>query len=424
MGQGNRGEHNGPYSERRLSGGDGLIIPAQVDVPQDRYPVVNWLIIAGAIAVFVWQMVSIHQRREQSPGMEQKYKDVSIEDMTDEFGVKEKDLKRIEKPVDKVVKRMDDESFFKNGDQRKQFKDNLIRESILHNYYVWGEIRPYILDGFTLKGLFGHMWLHGGIIHLLGNMLFLWIFGNAVCAKIGNLRYIPAYIGLGLLAGISHLVFVGGSMLGASGAINGIVGMFLVLFPQNEITCYWIFFIPLMVRGFVREFSLSSAWMILFWLTFDILGAILGGGEVAYFAHLGGFAGGVVLALLMLKFKMVTMERYEKSLLQVIEEYRHPSPIEDPSAGYYNYLNATANQQQELPLAPIPPVPFEPKTISIDPPEQPKNKPSSPPKPQIPKDDFIRFACPCGRRLKMPVKYAGKTGKCPQCNSRLQIPAK
>ncbi|MGA2678885.1 MAG: hypothetical protein ABSF37_06230 [Sedimentisphaerales bacterium] len=52
-GQGNRGEHNGPYSERRLSGGDGLIIPAHVDVPQDRIPVVNWLIIAGAIAVFI-----------------------------------------------------------------------------------------------------------------------------------------------------------------------------------------------------------------------------------------------------------------------------------------------------------------------------------------------------------------------------------
>jgi hypothetical protein len=261
------------------------------------------------------------------------------------------------------------------------------------------------------------MWLHGGIMHLLGNMLFLWIFGNAICAKIGNIRYIGAYIGLGLLAGISHLVFAGGSVLGASGAINGIVGMFLVLFPQNEITCYWIFF---MFGGFAKEINVSSAWMILFWLVFDIWGAMSGGGQVAYFAHLGGFAGGVVLAILMLKFKMLTTERYEKTLLQVIEEYRHPSAIESPS-GYYGYLNETANLQQELPLVPVPPVPFEPKTISIDPVEKPKTIPLAPQKPQ---DEFIRFACACGKRVKMPAKYAGKTGKCPQCNARLKIPEK
>ena len=70
-----RGEHNGPYSDRRLSGGDGLIIPVRVDVPQDRYPVVNWLIIAGAIAVFVWQTLSIQERREQMPGHDEKVRE-------------------------------------------------------------------------------------------------------------------------------------------------------------------------------------------------------------------------------------------------------------------------------------------------------------------------------------------------------------
>lgn len=262
------------------------------------------------------------------------------------------------------------------------------------------------------------MWLHGSVLHLLGNMLFLWIFGNAICAKIGNIRYILAYIGLGLLAGISHLIFAGGSVLGASGAINGIVGMFLVLFPQNEITCYWIFF---MFGGFAKEINLSSAWMILFWLVFDILGAMGGGGSVAYFAHLGGFAGGVVLAILMLKLKMLTMERYEKSLLQIIDEYLHPPKIEESPAGYYGYLNAGTNLQEELPLVTVPPIPFEPKTISLDPVEQPQTMPLEPQKPQ---DEFIRFACACGKRVKMPAKYAGKTGKCPQCSARLKIPLK
>jgi hypothetical protein len=194
--------------------------------------------------------------------------------------------------------------------------------------------------------------------------------------------------------------------------------MFLVLFPQNEITCYFIFLI--FIRPIVKEFSVSSAWMILLWLAFDILGVVLGGGQVAYFAHLGGFAGGVILAILMLKFKMLTTERYEKTLLQIIEEYRHPPEVESPS-GYYGYLNATANLQQELPLASIPPIPFEPKTVSINPVKQPEKIALGQQKPQ---DEFIRFACACGKRVKMPAKYAGKTGKCPQCNARLKIPEK
>ena len=182
-----------------------------------------------------------------------------------------------------------------------------------------------------------------------------------------------------------------------------------------------LFYIRTFLTPYVREFSVSSVWMILLWLVFDILGVILGGGGVAYFAHLGGFTGGVILAILMLKFKMVTMERHEKSLLQVIEEYRHPPAVEESPAGYYGYLNATADPQQELPLVPMPPIPFEPKTIPFDPVEKPQTMPLEP---QKPKDEFIRFACSCGKRVKMPAKYAGKTGKCPQCNARLKIPEK
>jgi membrane associated rhomboid family serine protease len=392
-----------------------LLIPARVDVPQDRIPFVNWLIIAGAVAVFVWQTLSIMEHKAQLPAKIKEYENKSVEETAKDFGVREAQLKKIEKAVEKTSDIIEDVGTLKHY-KPEQYKETLIKQIILEQYYVWEKIRPFILDGLTLKGLFGHMWLHGDIFHILGNMLFLWIFGNAICAKIGNLRYIPVYIGLGLIAGISHLIFAGGSVLGASGAINGLVGMFLVLFPQNEITCY------LLLGTFIRQFSISSAWMILFWLAFDIWGAMGGGGGVAYFAHLGGFAGGVVLALLMLKYKMLTMERYERSILQVIEEYRHPTPIQaGHSTQYYDYLSSTAKEQPELPLVPIPPVPFEPKTILFDPTEQPQTKPVEP---QIPKDEFIRFTCSCGKRLKMPAKYAGKTGKCPQCSGRLKIPNK
>jgi len=92
-------------------------------------------------------------------------------------------------------------------------------------------IGRFVLNGWRITGLLGHMWLHKGIIHLMGNLLFLWLFGNAVCSKIGNVLYAPVYIGLGLITAFSHLLFSGGRAIGASGAINGIVGMYLVFFP-------------------------------------------------------------------------------------------------------------------------------------------------------------------------------------------------
>jgi membrane associated rhomboid family serine protease len=375
-------------------------------VPEDRWPFLNWLIISAAIVVFVFQTLSISERETQLPKLMKEYENVSVEDVAKDFEVDEHRLKEIEQAAEKYYSGIARELTFRIVDPAK-FKESFVKRAILEEYFVWGKIRPFILHGWELKGLFGHIWLHAGILHLLGNMLFLWIFGNAVCAKIGNFRYFPIYVALGLLAGISQMIFVGGSGLGASGAINGIVGMFLVFFPENEITCYFVFFFPLLIRPYVKEFCLSSIWVILLWLAFDIWGAVSSGGHVAYFAHLGGFAGGFCLAILMLKFKMVTMERHEKSLLQLIADYRNP-PKEEPSS-YGGYLDMIQKGPQEEPK-PVATIPFVPKTISFDPPP--------------PKEEFIRFTCPCGKHLKMPSKYAGKMGKCPHCKNRVRIPDK
>jgi hypothetical protein len=254
------------------------------------------------------------------------------------------------------------------------------------------------------------MWLHAGIMHILGNLLFLWIFGNAVCAKIGNIKFFLIYIFLGVIAGIAHLIFSGQPVIGASGAINGVVGMFLVFFPQNEITCYWVF-IP-----YVREFTMSSYWMILFWFAFDLLGALLGGGGVAYFAHVGGFIAGFAIAVAMLRYKMVVMEpRYEKSLLDFYDEWRHP-PEPKPDAVFSNFQRDIEYAKQleaplPLPVSVAPPVMdnsrAEERLIVIDDP---------------PPEEFIRFACTCGRKVKIPAKFAGKSGRCPACKKQIKIP--
>jgi hypothetical protein len=128
---------------------------------------------------------------------------------------------------------------------------------------------------------------------------------------------------------------------------------------------------------------------------------------------------------------MITMERYEKSLLQIIDEYRNPPSADEFKSPYDRYLEMAQKEAEEPPAKPVVNVvetgpvaiqipPFEPKTISLE----PQIPPASPDASRGEKEDFIRFACSCGKHLKMPAKYAGRMGKCPKCNARLKIPDK
>jgi membrane associated rhomboid family serine protease len=262
----------------------------------------------------------------------------------------------------------------------------------LGNPEAHGIINSFVLDGWNPRGLFGHMWLHGGLIHLIGNLIFLWIFGNAVCSKIGNVLYLPVYIGLGLIAASSHLIFGGGRAIGASGAINGIVGMYLVFFPQNSMSCFFLlFFRPIC-------FSVSGYWMILLWFGFDLFGAFSGSGHVAYLAHIGGFLGGFGLAILMLKNKWIVMERYEKSILDIFRPKKKPTmgiPKEEMEF-WKREIKKTDSKKAKTVTSTI--------------------------KPKMTKGAFIHFNCSCGQRIQVSREYAGKTGRCPKCSTRIKIP--
>jgi membrane associated rhomboid family serine protease len=410
-----------------------LLIPWRVDVPQDRYPFANWALIVLIIFAFAIQTLSIIKQSFLLPEKIAQSRDRSVQDVVKEFDVDPEHLKQIEDAAGKTSSAAYET--LPHDVNAADIKDEFVKRVIIEQYYPWKNVRPYVLSGFSIRGLFGHMWLHGGIIHLLGNLLFLWIFGNAVCAKIGNLRYFPLYVLIGLIAGISQLVFFGGSSLGASGAIYGVVGMFLIFFPQNDITCYFFFWFIFIFKKI--EFTLSSYWMILFWLAFDIWGALQGGGHIAYFAHIGGFAGGASIAILMLKFKWVKMERYEKSLLQIVDEWRNPSaePLSS-SADLYgafqkdlDYSNKINPQPapQAKPAAPVKDtIPFDENMFL--PPFTTPAKSSPPPDDQgifvnTPQpQEFIRFTCPCGKKVKIPAKFAGKTGRCPACKKSIKIP--
>lgn len=144
--------------------------------------------------------------------------------------------------------------------------------------------------------LVSSMFLHGGWMHLIGNMLYLWIFGNNVEDVMGHTKFVVFYVLCGILAALSHAVIDQGSavpMVGASGAISGILGAYILLYPHARV----LILVPL---GFFMHTLYVPAGVVLgLWFLMQILsgGMSLGheGGGVAFFAHIGGFVAGMLL---------------------------------------------------------------------------------------------------------------------------------
>lgn len=140
------------------------------------------------------------------------------------------------------------------------------------------------------------MFLHGGWMHLIGNMLYLWIFGNNIEDVMGHGRFVIFYLVCGVLAALSHALIDPSStipMVGASGAISGVLGAYLLLFPRAQV----LVLIPLGI--FTRAMYVPAALVLVLWFVMQVLsgGMSLGreGGGVAFFAHVGGFLSGMAL---------------------------------------------------------------------------------------------------------------------------------
>jgi membrane associated rhomboid family serine protease len=139
------------------------------------------------------------------------------------------------------------------------------------------------------------MFLHAGILHLLGNMLFLWIFGDNVEDFFGHFGYLLFYFVCGIVASLAHDFSDLSSQLpalGASGAISGIMGAYLVLFPRARVlTLVFIFLLP------IPAVILLGWWFILQFLGGLSTAGMRAAGGVAWWAHVGGFLMGVILTL-------------------------------------------------------------------------------------------------------------------------------
>ncbi|HKO56574.1 MAG TPA: rhomboid family intramembrane serine protease [Thermoanaerobaculia bacterium] len=151
--------------------------------------------------------------------------------------------------------------------------------------------------------IFVSMFLHGGLLHLGGNMLYLWIFGDNIEDRLGHFKYLLFYLACGFAATFAH-AFVNPSSglpsIGASGAIAGVLGAYLILFPHARV----LTIIPIVFFITVREVPailVLGLWFVIqFFTGVGSLGAVgAESGGVAYFAHIGGFVSGIVLILLL-----------------------------------------------------------------------------------------------------------------------------
>ncbi|HLB25641.1 MAG TPA: rhomboid family intramembrane serine protease [Nitrospirota bacterium] len=146
------------------------------------------------------------------------------------------------------------------------------------------------------------MFMHGGFLHLAGNMLFLWVFGDNVEDRLGHLRFLLFYVLCGVAAALAHSLSHPGSllpMIGASGAVSGVLGAYIVLFPRAGV---WTFFFFLV---FWQVIKVPAVLIIGWWIILQVINGLVyvdvPGGGVAWFAHVGGFLAGILLLLLMRK---------------------------------------------------------------------------------------------------------------------------
>jgi membrane associated rhomboid family serine protease len=155
------------------------------------------------------------------------------------------------------------------------------------------------------------MFMHGGWLHLLGNMWFLYLFGNNVEDSMGHARFLIFYVLSGAVAALAQVFLDPASvipMVGASGAISGVMGGYLVLYPRVRVFT----FVP--VGFFMMSMALPAWTMLIYWLVLQLLGgatAMAGsrGGGVAFWAHIGGFVAGLVLVKLFARSDYVREHR-------------------------------------------------------------------------------------------------------------------
>ena len=191
--------------------------------------------------------------------------------------------------------------------------------------------RPYLWQ------FVSYAFLHGGFMHIIGNMFFLYLFGNNVNDKLGNIGYLCFYLAGGVFSGIGHTLVSGGAVIGASGAVAAVTGAYLVLFPQTLITVlYWFFFIGML--------EVPALYFIL--LKMIIIDNVIARytPQVAYDAHLAGYTFGIAAILGMLATGLISTDNFD--LFAMIRQWNRRRRYRDAvSSGYDPFTGRTENKR-------------------------------------------------------------------------------
>ena len=159
----------------------------------------------------------------------------------------------------------------------------------------YAAIPEQISQGKQLYTIFTSMFLHGGLLHLLGNMLYLWIFGDNIEHICGHGRFLAFYFICGLFAFFSHYITMPGSavpLVGASGAISGVLGAYAIRFPRARVHVFIWFFFFLYTVVKIPALYVLGIWFLM--QLFSGFAAMSGQSGVAFFAHIGGFIAGLI----------------------------------------------------------------------------------------------------------------------------------
>ena len=177
-------------------------------------------------------------------------------------------------------------------------------------FFTWGFIPVELTRGEALTGvietptptwttMFSSLFMHGGLMHLAGNMMFLWVFGDNIEDRMGHVKYLAFYLVAGVVATLSHWLIDPGSpvpLIGASGAIAGVLGAYLFTYPHNRVKVLVIFFL-------ITVIQMRAMWLLALWFGWQLIQGVLSIGisnqvSVAFFAHIGGFVFGVGVIVL------------------------------------------------------------------------------------------------------------------------------
>lgn len=190
--------------------------------------------------------------------------------------------------------------------------------------------------------------IHSGPMHLIGNLIVLWVFGPNVEDRFGRIGFLAFYLCGGAIAGLAHLLSGPAIVIGASGAISAVTGAFLVLFPRTVVRTFIFFFL-------VGFFNIPAIWFICFAIARDALGAGMGGSNVSYAAHFGGYAFGFSVAMLLLVTGVLPREDYD--LFYMIRQIRRRQEMQAAIREGQQRLRVNSSKPQgevvEIPEVPV-----------------------------------------------------------------------